>query len=210
MTEYERMVAGLIYDCADPEIMAEQSVYMEKLWAFNQLSPAQGEEKTRYMQEVFAQCGEGCYIELPLRANWGGAHVHFGKGVYANSNLTLVDDGHIYVGDYVMFGPNVTIATANHPIEPGLRRRGLQYNKDVHIGENTWIGAGSIIVPGVHIGKNVVIGAGSIVTKDIPDNVVAVGNPCRVLREVGEHDRTYFYRDERIDWEALTAQEETV
>ena len=123
--------------------------------------------------------------------------------MYANFNLTLVDDGHIYVGDQVMFGPNVTITTANHPIEPGLRARGLQYNKDVYIGKNAWIGAGVLIMPGVHIGQNTVIGAGSVVTKDIPDNVVAVGNPCRVLREVGEHDREFFYRDERIDWEEL-------
>ena len=120
-----------------------------------------------------------------------------------NSNATFVDDGHIYVGDKVMFGPNVTIATANHPIAPELRGRGLQYNKDVYIGENAWIGACTVIVPGVHIGMNTVIGAGSVVTKDIPDGVVAAGNPCRVLREVSEHDREFFYKDERIDWENL-------
>ena len=102
-----------------------------------------------------------------------------------------------------MIGPNVTIATAGHPIEPELRARGLQYNKDVHIGENAWIGANAVILPGVKIGKNVVIGAGSIVTKDIPDNVIAVGNPCHILREVGEHDREFFYKDEKIDWENL-------
>jgi galactoside O-acetyltransferase len=102
-----------------------------------------------------------------------------------------------------MFGPNVTIATANHPINPELRARGLQYNKDVHIGENVWIGAGTIIVPGVSIGKNTVIGAGSVVTKDIPDNVVAAGNPCKVLREVSDHDREFFYKNERIDWNNL-------
>lgn len=203
MTQYERMERGLIYDPADPEIMAEQVRWMERLWAFNQLRPTQMPEKERYLREVLAECGENCYIELPLRANWGGRHVHFGNTVYANSNLTLVDDGHIYVGDNVMFGPNVTIATANHPIEPELRRRGLQYNKDVHIGANAWIGAGVVIVPGVRIGANVVIGAGSVVTKDIPDSVVAVGNPCRILRSVGERDREVFYRDERIDWEAL-------
>ena len=153
------------------------------------------------MKTVFAECGDNCYIELPFRANWGGHHVHFGDNVYANFNLTLVDDGHIYVGDQVMFGPNVTVATAGHPIDPKLRGRGLQFNKDVHIGANSWIGAGAIIMPGVTIGKNVVIGAGSIVTKDIPDNVIAVGNPCKVLREVGEHDREYFYKNEKIDWE---------
>ncbi|SDB24832.1 galactoside O-acetyltransferase [Pseudobutyrivibrio sp. YE44] len=203
MTQYERMVKGLLYDPGDEEIMAEQFPYQDKLWEFNKLKPSQIEEKEKYMKEVFAECGDNCYIELPLHANWGGAHLHFGSGIYANSDLTLVDDGHIYVGDKVMFGPDVTIATANHPIDPELRAKGLQYNKDVHIGENVWIGAGSVIVPGVTIGKNAVIGAGSVVTKDIPENVVAVGNPCRVLRNVGEHDREFFYKDEKVDWENI-------
>ena len=201
MTEYEKMVKGLIYNPGDEEIMSEQIQYQDKLWEFSQLKPSQYSEKMKYMKEMFAECGDNSYVELPFRANWGGHHVHFGNGIYANSNLTIVDDGHVYVGDKVMFGPNVTIATANHPIDPDLRSRGLQYNKDVHIGENAWIGAGAIIVPGVHIGKNAVIGAGSVVTKDIPDNVVAVGNPCRVLRDVSEHDKKFFYKDERVDWE---------
>ena len=168
MTQYERMVAGLIYDPGDPEIVNEQVPFQDRLWEFNQLKPSQSAEKEKYLKEVFAECGENCYIELPLRANWGGHHVHMGDLVYANSNLTLVDDGHIYIGNKVMFGPNVTVATANHPIDAELRGRGLQYNKDVHIGDNVWIGAGVVIVPGVNIGDNAVIGAGSIVTKDIP------------------------------------------
>ena len=118
-----------------------------------------------------------CYIELPFHANWGGHNVHFKNNIYANSNLTLVDDGHIYVGDNVMFGPNVVVTTANHPLDPSLWKIGYQYNKDVIIEENVWIGSGVIIVPGIKIGKNSVIGAGSVVTKDIPSNVVAVGNP---------------------------------
>ena len=203
MTEYEKMAKGFIYNPSDEKIMSEQISYQDKLWEFNQLKPSQYSEKMKFMKEMFAECGDNCYIELPFRANWGGHHVHFGNGIYANSNLTIVDDGHVYIDDKVMFGPNVTIATANHPIDPTLREKGLQYNKDVYIGENTWIGAGVIIVPGVRIGKNAVIGAGSIVTKDIPDNVVAVGNPCRVLREVGEHDKKYFYKDEEIDWETI-------
>ena len=203
MTQYERMVNGLIYDPGDPEIMNKQIPFVDKLWEFNQLKPSDAEKKEKYMKEVFAECGDNCYIELPLHANWGGHHVHFGNYVYANFNLTLVDDGHIYVGDRVMFGPNVTVATANHPINTRLRAKSMQYNKDVYIGENTWIGAGAVIMPGVHIGKNTVIGAGSIVTKDIPDEVVAVGNPCRVLRPVSEHDKKYFYKDEVIDWENL-------
>ena len=203
MTQYERMLKGLIYDPADPENMREQEPYQDKFWAFNQLRPSDYERKQAYMKEVFAECGEDCYIELPFRANWGGRHVHFGAGIYANFNLTLVDDGHIYVGDRVMFGPNVTIATANHPIDPELRARGLQYNRDVHIGENAWIGAGVVIVPGVRIGRNAVIGAGSVVTKDVPDDTLAVGNPCRALRNVGERDREFYYKSDRIDWENL-------
>jgi len=197
------MERGIIYDPNAPELSSEQAVYMERLWEFNQLRPSEYEKKIKYMKETFAECGDGCYIELPFRANWGGKNLHFGNSVYANFNLTVVDDGDIYVGDRVMFGPNVTITTANHPIEPTLRSTAMQYNKPVRIGENVWIGAGSVIVPGVTIGKNSVIGAGSVVVKDIPENVVAVGNPCRVLREIGEHDREYFYKNEKIDWENL-------
>ena len=203
MTQYERMVKGLVYDPADPEILKKQSVFLQKLWEFNQLKPTQFQEKQQYMHEVFASCGENCYIETPFYANWGGSHIYMGSGVYANFNLTVTDDGNVYIGDKVMFGPNVTIATANHPINPELRARGLQYNKDVHIGENVWIGANTVIVPGVRIGKNTVIGAGSVVTKDIPDNVVAVGNPCRVMREISERDTEFFYKNEPIDWENL-------
>ncbi|MBQ1826759.1 MAG: sugar O-acetyltransferase, partial [Erysipelotrichaceae bacterium] len=171
MNDKERMLKGLLYDPDVKEIKDEQFPFQDRLWEFKQLKPSDIKEKEKYMKEVFAQCGDNCYIELPMRANWGGHHLHLGNNVYINSNITLVDDGHIYIGDKVMIGPNVTINTANHPILPELRARNLQYNRDVHIGENSWLGAGVIIVPGVTIGKNTVIGAGSVVTKDIPDNV---------------------------------------
>ena len=203
MTQKERMTSGLIYDACDKDILEEQGPYQEKLWEFNQLKPTEADKKQAYMKEVFAECGEGCYIELPFRSSWGGHHVHFGSKIYANFNLTLIDDGHIYVGDRVLFGPNVVVATANHPINAKLRRQEMQYNRDVYIGENVWIGAGAIILPGVHIGKNSIIGAGSVVTRDIPENVVAMGNPCRVSRAVGERDREFYYREDRIDWEVI-------
>ena len=152
---------------------------------------------------LFASCGENCYIEPPLHANWAGKHVHFGKNVYANFGLTLVDDTHIFVGDGTMFGPNVVIATAGHPILPELREKQYQFNIPVHIGKNCWLGAGVLVMPGVTIGDNTVIGAGSVVTKDIPANSVAVGNPCRVLREISDHDKEYYFRDRRIDYTDL-------
>ena len=199
MTEKEKLHSGEIYFPGDPEIHKEQTACQEKLYDFNQTRPSELEKRTAMLREMFAEIGEGCYIEPPLHSNFGGRHVHFGKWVYANYNLTLVDDTHIYVGDETMFGPNVVIATAGHPILPQLRQKGLQYNMPVRIGRNCWLGAGVIVVPGVTIGDNVVIGAGSVVTKDIPSNVVAVGNPCRVLREVGEHDREYYFKDRKID-----------
>lgn len=201
MTEKEKMLAGKLYDPGDDEIMAEQSVYSSKLAEFNKLDPSDVDAIQAYMKEVFAECGENNYIQLPFYANWGGHHVHFGSNIYANFNLTCTDDGHIYVGDWTKFGPNVTIATAGHPILPELREDPvLQYNKDVHIGRRVWIGANTVIVPGVTIGDDSVIGAGSVVTHDIPANVVAYGNPCRVAREIGERDREFYWKDERIEW----------
>ena len=197
----KRMQEGRLYLPEDEEIMHQQMLCLEKLYDYNMTRPSEGEKREALLKEMFAEIGEGCYIEPPLHANWAGAHVHFGKNVYANFNLTLVDDTDIYVGDKVMFGPNVTVATAGHPIDPELRYQAMQYNIPVHIGENVWIGANCVVLPGVTIGDNSVIGAGSVVTKDIPANVVAVGNPCRVLREIGEHDKVYYYKDRKIDLE---------
>lgn len=203
MTNKEKMHNGKLYHPSGDNIMTEQLKYLDKLYDFNATRPSELEKRQQLLKEMFAQIGEDCYIEPPLHANWGGHHVHFGKAVYANFNLTLVDDTHIYVGDYTMFGPNVTVATAGHPILPELRQKAYQYNFPVHIGKNCWIGAGAVIVPNVTIGDNVVIGAGSVVTKDIPSNVVAVGNPCRVLREINEHDKEFYFKDCKIDYNDL-------
>ncbi|MBO5420495.1 MAG: sugar O-acetyltransferase [Clostridia bacterium] len=203
MTNREKLHSGQIYYPSDDDIMKEQLQCLDKLYDFNMTRPLEQEKREAMLKEMFAEIGEGCYIEPPLRANWGGKHVHFGKMVYANFNLTMVDDTHIYVGDYTLIGPNVTIATAGHPIDPELREKAYQFNRSVKIGKNCWIGAGAVIVPGVTIGDNTVIGAGSIVTKDIPSGVVAVGNPCKVLREIDEHDKEYYFKDCKIDYNSL-------
>lgn len=188
------------------EIMEEQLGCLEKLYDYNATRPLEQEKRAEMLKEMFAEIGEGCYIEPPLHSNWGGRHVHFGKGVYANFNLTLVDDTHIYVGDHTMLAPNVTLATAGHPILPELREKGYQYNSPVRIGRNCWLGAGVIVLPGVTIGDNTVVGAGSVVTHDLPANVVAVGNPCRVMREIGEKDREYYFKDKKIDYAEIEKQ----
>ena len=196
----DKMHTGEIYFPGDEEIVKEQRYYQDLLYEYNQTRPSEEEKRASLLKKILGDCGDGVYIEAPFYANFGGHHCHFGNYVYVNYNLTCVDDTHIYIGDFTMLGPNVTIATAGHPILPELRQKGLQYNMAVHIGKNCWIGAGAIIMPGITIGDNVVIGAGSVVTKDIPSNVVAVGNPCRVMREVGEHDRKYYFKDKEINW----------
>ena len=198
MTNLEKMHATMLYDPADGDIMAEQTACLDRLYDFNHTRPTEMEKRQTLMKEMFAEIGEGCYIEPPFHANWGGKHVHFGKFVYANFGLTMVDDTHIYVGDYTLFGPNVVVATAGHPIDPELRARGLQYNAAVRIGRNCWIGAGALIMPGVTIGDNTVIGAGSVVTRDIPAGVVAGGNPCRVMREISEQDREVYFKGRKV------------
>lgn len=198
MTDKEKIHSGLIYYPSGDEIMNEQLKCMEKLYDFNLTRPSELKVREKLLKEMFAEIGENCYIEPPLRANWGGKNVHFGKNVYANFNLTLVDDTHIYVGDFTMFGPNCVIATAAHPILPEFREKAYQFNLPVRIGRNCWLGAGVIVLPGISIGDNSVIGAGSVVTKDIPSNVVAVGNPCKVLRPISEHDKKYYHKDKEI------------
>ncbi len=191
----EKLHGRSLYRCTDDSMQEAQTACLEKLYDYNMTRPSEGERRAQLLREMFAEVGEDCYIEPPLHANWAGKHVHLGRNVYANFGLTLVDDTDIHIGAYTMLGPRVVIATAGHPILPALREEICQYNLPVHIGRNCWLGAGVIVLPGVTIGDNSVIGAGSVVTRDIPANVVAVGSPCRVLREIGERDRKFYFRD---------------
>lgn len=202
MTFEEKMKSGALYNCSPeaipPELDEKLDRCKELQYDFNHSLPSEGKKREEILRQMFAEVGENCYIEPPFYANWG-CNMHVGNNFYANFSLTVVDDADIYIGDSVMIAPNVVIATGTHPIDPDLREQVYQYNLPVHIGNRVWIGAGSIILPGVTIGDGSVIGAGSVVTKDIPANVVAVGNPCRVMREISERDRQYYYRDRKIE-----------
>lgn len=196
MTEYEEIMnSGKIYKVM--ELTNEDTHYHEYLQMmekYNSLGyTEEGEkEKQRILKELFAEAGENAYIQAPYHAMWGGRHVHLGKNVYVNFNATFVDDAQIYIGDNTMIAPNVTIIAASHPISPRLRAEGYGCNKPVYIGENVWIASNVTILPGVHIGDNSVIGAASVVTKDIPPNVLAVGSPARILREITPEDEIYY------------------
>ena len=195
MTMHERIMQGKLFTdmC---EGMPEERLQAKKLMKrFNDSEPDDFEGRVTLMGEIF---GKPCdsWIEPPFYFCYG-RHIRIGKGCYINVNCSFIDDGIITIGDAVMFGPAVTIATVGHPIKPELR--GYMYCDHVTIGNNCWIGANSVICPGVTIGENTVIGAGSVVTKDIPAGVVAAGNPCRVIRPIGEQDEKFYYRDRPID-----------
>lgn len=200
---HDKLTNGELYLPTDGELMEEQFECMEKLYDYNMTRPHEQEKRQALLREMLAEMGEDCYIEPPLHANWGGRHLHLGRQVYANYNLTAVDDGEIFIGDYTMIGPNVTLATPNHPLAPELREKGYQYNLPIRIGRNVWLGAGVIVVPGVTIGDNAVIGAGSVVTKDIPANVLAFGVPCRVQREIDERDWEFYHKGRPVPQELL-------
>lgn len=197
------MKEGLLYQCNDEKLMREQAICLDKLFDYNCTRPTEEEKRYNLLKEMCAEVGEGVYVEPPFRSNWGGKNVHFGKFVYANFNLTCVDDTDIYIGDSTLIGPNVVLATASHPICPEIREKVYQFNLPIKIGKNCWLGSGVIVLPGVSIGDNTVIGAGSIVTKDIPSNVVAVGNPCKVMREITKRDYEYYYKERKIPHELL-------
>ena len=181
------LLSQKIYDPTIDEILEFQLKRIEMVNEYNKTTSSLEElPKRKEMLKKMFRNYENAYIEPPFHANFGGLNVDFGLNAYANFNLTLVDDGEITIGDYTMIGPNCTIITAVHPESPKMREKGLQYNLPVHIGKNVWIASNVTIFPGVTIGDNSIIGAGSLVTKDIPSNVVAYGNPCKVVRKIKE------------------------
>lgn len=180
----EALHSGEWYLPGDPILVAEQTACLERLYDYNQTRPGEAERRSALLREMFAELGEDCCIEPPLHANWAGKFVHLGKNVYFNFGVTLVDDTHIYIGDCTQLGPNCVLATADHPLDAARREAGYQRNFPIRIGRNCWFGAGVLVMPGVTVGDNVVVGAGSVITRDLPDNVLAMGTPCRVVREL--------------------------
>ena len=172
----------------------------KRIYRYNSLSPEQGEEQAALIKEIIGKCGENIWIETPFHCDYGW-NIEVGENFFANYNLTILDVGKVVIGKNAQIAPNVSIYTAGHPVHPDSRNTGYEYGIGVTIGDNVWLGGNTVINPGVTIGNNVVIGAGSVVTKDLPDDVIAVGNPCRVLRKITEEDRKYYFKDREFDVE---------
>lgn len=186
--DWNNMLVGRLYNAQDSELTAGRLRARKLLFRYNQSAPEEESLRREVARELFGRMGDNCYLEPPLRCDYG-TNIRLGDRVYANFNLVVLDCAAVTIGNDVLIGPNVGIYTATHPVDPGLRRDGLEFALPVTIEDGVWIGGHTAIGPGVRIGRNSVIGAGSVVTKDIPANVVAVGNPCRVMRPVTEKDR---------------------
>lgn len=198
MTIRERMKKGMLYTDMGEGLEEERIKCKELVYDYNNTRPRESERRLELLKEILGTAGKNIFIETPFHMAYG-TNVHVGDNFYANFNLVIVDDIEVYIGDNVMIAPNVTISPTGHPVDPETRITGKQFSIPVTIEDNVWIGANSVILPGIKIGKNSVVGAGSVVTKDVPENVVAVGNPCRVLREINERDKEFYYKNMKIE-----------
>ncbi len=201
MNHIERRNAELPY-IADQTVMEELERCRKILQRLNTADRSDGELIKKIVKELLGK-SENAVINPPFYCDYG-FNIEVGKNFFANYNCTILDVAKVKIGDNCQFAPNVAVYTAGHPIHPVSRNSQYEYGISVTIGDNVWIGGNSVIVPGVHIGSNTVIGAGSVVTKDIPDWVIAAGNPCRVIRKITEEDKEYYYKDRKFDREAYS------
>lgn len=183
MNEKEKMIAGLDYNPADAELLYDRIHVKTLCQKYNQISPKEFELRKSTIQKIFGKVGKNAYIEPDFYCDYG-YNIEVGNNFYANHNLVILDCAKVIMGDNVWIGPNCGIYTAGHPINPEKRISGIEFAKPIAIGDNVWLGGNVCIMPGVKIGSNTVIGGGSVVTKDIPSNVVAVGNPCKPIRTI--------------------------
>ena len=198
MNQKERMLAGLPYKAWLDGLKEERIANKLKIYEYNNTRPDEKEKMDEQIKNILGKTGEEVFIEQPFHCDYG-KNIEVGNNFYANYNCVILDVGKVIIGENVMFAPNVSIYTAGHPIHPQSRNSGYEYGIEVTIGDNVWVGGSVVINPGVKIGNNVVIGSGSVVTKDIPDNVIAAGNPCRIIREITEDDRKYYFKDREFD-----------
>ncbi len=200
MTQKERMLAGLPYKAWLDGLGEERLENQKRLYRFNHLPPEEWDRMDAMLKEILGKTGQTVHIMPPFHCDYG-YNIEVGENFFANYNLTILDVGPVRIGANAQIAPNVSIYTAGHPIHPDSRNSGYEYGIGITIGDNVWIGGNACILPGVTIGSNVVIGAGSVVTHDLPDNVIAVGNPCRVVRTITQADRDFYYKDRRFDVE---------
>ncbi|HEX2922583.1 MAG TPA: sugar O-acetyltransferase [Chloroflexota bacterium] len=186
-SERERMLSGELYLAADPELVAMRVRARQLTQSYNSTSPEEAERRLVILRELLGAVGPGVEIELPFHCDYGG-NIYAGKRLYLNFGCVVLDCARVRIGDDVQCGPYVQILTAHHPMEPEARLSGRELASPIRIGNNVWIGAGAVICPGVTIGDGTTIGAGSIVTRDLPANVLAVGNPCRVVRPLAAEE----------------------
>lgn len=202
MNQKDRMLAGLPYKAWMDGLSEERAVCREKIYEINHLPPREWNRLPGLLKGLLGSTGEELQINPPFYCDYG-YNIQVGENFYANYNLTILDVGKVTIGDNVMFAPHVSIYTAGHPLHPETRNTGYEYGIGISIGDNVWIGGNVVILPGVTIGNNVVVGSGSVVTKDLPDNALAAGKPCRVLRSITEEDKNYYFRNRCFDEEAL-------
>ncbi|MDD3253975.1 MAG: sugar O-acetyltransferase [Lachnospiraceae bacterium] len=198
MNQKERMMAGLPYKAWLDGLEEERMACKQKLCEFNLLPPGESAKIPGLLKDILGKAGENVWIEAPFHCDYGW-NIEVGENFFANYNLTILDVGKVTIGADVQIAPNVSIYTAGHPVHPESRRTGYEYGIPITIGDDVWIGGNTVILPGVTIGRGSVIGAGSVVTKDLPEYVIAAGNPCRVIRTITEADRKFYYKDQEFD-----------
>ncbi len=197
MTEKEKMLAGKLYEANGPELLGERMRAKKIVYEYNHKHPEEFTFSDPLLRKLLGSTGEHFFIEPPFRCDYG-YNICIGENFYSNYNCVMLDCAKITIGDNVLLGPNVSLFAAGHPLDVELRRK-VEYAFPITIGDDVWIGGNTVINPGVTIGSGTVIGSGSVVTKDIPSGVVAVGNPCRVLRKISEHDREFYFKNRRVD-----------
>ncbi|MBX4267265.1 sugar O-acetyltransferase [Clostridium estertheticum] len=198
MNQKDRMLAGLPYKAWLDGLAEDRMENKKKIYGYNHCLPDEYGKIDKLIRDILGKAGVDIHIEAPFHCDYG-KNVEIGNCFFANYNCTILDSGKVIIGNNVQFAPNVSLYTAGHPIHPDSRNSGYEYGIGITIGNNVWLGGNVVVNPGVHIGNNVVIGSGSVVTKDVPDNVIAVGNPCKVTREITEEDRKYYYKNNIFD-----------